>query len=167
MKFLVAILLLGCFPFSHAQKKSINSREFQEEMNLKFKNDDKSPLKPEDRESFSTLEFFPVDTSYIVNAQFVRTPGEISFYMPTTTDRLPEYVKYGELYFKLKGKDLKLNIYQNKELILQEEYADYLFLPFTDLTNGVTTYGGGRYIDLRIPEGNLIEIYFNKAYNQY
>jgi uncharacterized protein (DUF1684 family) len=42
-----------------------------------------------------------------------------------------------------------------------------LFLPFLDNTNGDTTYGGGRYIDLRIPEGDTIEIDFNKAYNPY
>ena len=46
-------------------------------------------------------------------------------------------------------------------------FEDYLFLPFLDDTNGDTTYGGGRYIDLRIPEGNTIEIDFNKAYNPY
>ena len=44
---------------------------------------------------------------------------------------------------------------------------DHLFLPFTDNTNGVETYGGGRYIDLKIPAGNTINIDFNKAYNPY
>jgi hypothetical protein len=49
------------------------------------------------------------------------------------------------------------------------EYADYLFLPFNDASNGKTTYGGGRFIDLEIPAaGNkTIEIDFNKAYNPY
>ena len=167
MRFVVFVLFLGSFSVLLGQENLITSRDFQEEMNLKFKNDESSPLKANHRKTFKALEFFPIDTTYIVTAQFVRTPDEIPFYMPTTTERLPEYVKYGELYFNLKGKDLKLNIYQNKELILQKEYEDYLFLPFTDLTNGVTTYGGGRYLDLRVPEGNLIEINFNQAYNPY
>ena len=167
MKFVLLILFLGIISASMGQETLMSGREFQEEMNLKFKLDEDSPLKPRDRETFTALEFFPVDTAFIVTAKFVRTPSEVPFYMPTTTERLPEYVKYGELYFTLRGKDLKLNIYQNKELILQKEYDDYLFLPFTDLTNGVTTYGGGRYLDLRIPEGNLIQLDFNKAYNPY
>ena len=51
---------------------------------------------------------------------------------------------------------------------MQEEgYEDYLFLPFTDKTNGEETYAGGRYIDLSIPEGDSITIDFNKAYNPY
>jgi uncharacterized protein (DUF1684 family) len=49
----------------------------------------------------------------------------------------------------------------------QEEYRDYLFLPFADLTNGEETYGGGRYLDLTIPTGNTILLDFNKAYNPY
>ena len=167
MKFVLLILFLGILSVSMSQETLMSGREFQEEMNLKFKLDEDSPLKPRDREAFTALEFFPVDTAFIVTAQFVRTPGESPFYMPTTTERLPESVKYGELYFTLQGKELKLNIYQNKELILQKEYEDYLFLPFTDLTNGVTTYGGGRYLDLRIPAGNLIQLDFNKAYNPY
>jgi len=43
-----------------------------------------------------------------------------------------------------------------------------LFLPFTDLTNGTVSYGGGRYIDLKIPEEeDAIVIDFNTAYNPY
>jgi len=49
----------------------------------------------------------------------------------------------------------------------EEEYRDYLFLPFTDLTNGEQTYMGGRYLDLSIPEGDTIVLDFNRAYNPY
>ena len=49
----------------------------------------------------------------------------------------------------------------------REGLEDYLFLPFIDDTNGEESYGGGRYIDLRIPEGDTIVIDFNKSYNPY
>ena len=42
-----------------------------------------------------------------------------------------------------------------------------MFLPFKDKTNGVETYGGGRYLDLTVPDGDSIVIDFNKAYNPY
>ena len=47
------------------------------------------------------------------------------------------------------------------------EFENYLFLPFNDTSNGKTTYGGGRFIDLEIPEkgSKTISIDFNKAYN--
>jgi uncharacterized protein (DUF1684 family) len=41
------------------------------------------------------------------------------------------------------------------------------FLPFTDETNGMESYGGGRYIDLNVPKGNKLIIDFNSAYNPY
>ena len=87
--------------------------------------------------------------------------------MPTTTGRESTEVVYGIAKFTLNGKDHELEIYQSPELITQAEYEDYLFLPFTDNTNGEETYGGGRYLDLRIPKGNKIILNFNKAYNPY
>ncbi len=49
------------------------------------------------------------------------------------------------------------------------QYKDYLFLPFTDDTNGITSYAGGRYIDLRDGDfnNNTLVLDFNKAYNPY
>lgn len=141
--------------------------EFQREQNAKFKDVTTSPLKDKDREHFVGLDFFKFDSAYMVNANFKRTPNERSFKMKTTTERRPEYAKYGELSFSLKGKHFVLNIYQNQDLIQEEGFEDYLFLPFLDETNGVESYGGGRYIDARIPEGTTMVIDFNKAYNPY
>lgn len=140
---------------------------FQNHMNSEFADPEESPLTSEDLKKFKELEFFDIDTSYVVEADFVRTPYESPFAMPTSTDRMPIYVKYGEAYFEIKGRPFKLNIYQNQELITKAEYVDYLFIPFTDKTNGKTSYGGGRYLDMRIPEGNKITLDFNKAYNPY
>ena len=87
--------------------------------------------------------------------------------MKTSTDRLPEYVKYGEAHFTLESKKLVLSIFQSTKHEEQEGYEDYLFIPYTDLTSGDGSYGGGKYIDARIPEGDKIIIDFNKAYNPY
>jgi uncharacterized protein (DUF1684 family) len=141
--------------------------KFQQEINEKFGDPQRTPLSDKDLAEFEGLDFFKIDSAFIVKAHFLRTPAEAPFRMQTTTDRKPVYVKYGELYFKIKGEDFKLNVFQNQELISDPEYYNYLFLPFTDLTNGETTYSGGRYLDLRIPEGDSILLDFNKAYNPY
>ena len=39
-----------------------------------------------------------------------------------------------------------------------EGYEDFLFLPFLDDTNGEESYGGGRYVEGRIPDGDILEI---------
>jgi uncharacterized protein (DUF1684 family) len=141
--------------------------EFQKKQNAKYADPEKSPMLPEDREHFTTLEFFEHNEKYKVVAKFVRTPDENPFEMTTTTDRRPIYVKYGEAHFEMDGKQLKLSLFQYQKLKLKEDYKGQLFLPFNDETNGVETYGGGRFIDLFIPSGDTVIIDFNEAYNPY
>ena len=141
--------------------------EFQKELNEEFRDPETSPLPDRYRKDFESLDFFQPDTNYIVRARFVLTPEALPFMMPTTTDRKSEEVLFGIAHFFLNGKEHQLEIYQNKKLMLQEKYRNYLFLPFTDDTNGETTYTGGRYIDLSIPNENFITLNFNKAYNPY
>ena len=168
MKNLLFILLFVLALSCNGGKEPIpGETEFQKEMNAEYKDASTSPLKDKDRRDFKGLEFFKVDSSYVVKAKFERTPEEAPFEMKTTTDRLPVYVKYGVVTFSLKGKKYQLNVYQNQDLKKKEGYVDYLFLPFLDDTNGEESYGGGRYIDLRIPEGDELTIDFNKAYNPY
>ncbi len=157
-------LLINCAP-----KKQLNTgeTEWQRKMNADFKDATKSPLTEKDRATFTGLDFFKYDSAYVVTASLKRTPEAKKFKMKTSTARLPEYVKYGVVSFKLKGKTYQLNVYQNIGLLEKEGYDDYLFLPFLDDTNGDTTYGGGRYIECRIPEGNTIDINFNEAFNPY
>lgn len=150
-----------------AQDKTETSLKYQQKLNKEFADSISSPLTEEDLKVFKTLDFYPIDNKYIVEAKFVRTKREKVFEMKTTTARLPKYKKYGELYFILDGKNFKLNIYQNIDLIKKPGYKDYLFLPFTDLTCGKESYIGGRYLDARIPKSKTIILDFNKAYNPY
>ena len=87
--------------------------------------------------------------------------------MKTTTSRLPDYVKYGEVQFIIDSQSYTLEVYQSPEIIQRPGYEDYLFIPFTDLTNGETTYDVGRYLEFRIPEAEEVIVDFNKAYNPY
>ena len=158
------LLFLNC---ENKKRYDKNLTPFQKEMNEFFKDASISPLKEKDLKTFRGLDFFVFDSSYVVNAALTRTPDEKSFKMKTTTDRLPEYIKYGTVTFDLFGKSYSLNIYKNLEGINKEGYRDYLFLPFLDDTNGFESYGGGRYIDLDVTEEDNLVIDFNSAYNPY
>lgn len=165
-----SVLLFVAFGFtgcSQNKQPLLGDTEFQREINAEYKDATKSPLKEKDRKVFKTLDFFKFDSTYVVQATLKRTPDEKPFKMKTTTERLPVYVKYGEATFILNDKAFTLNIYQNHELITKEGYEDYLFLPFLDQTNGDTSYGGGRYVDTRIPQDDVLTIDFNTAYNPY
>lgn len=169
MKNFLNILFLLTAGISFAQKSFVKDSviAFQKEINSEYADSTKSPLLKKDLKEFKSLDFYPIDEKFFVNAKFIRTPNEKPFEMPTTTTRKPMYVKYGEAHFTIDGKSFKLNIYQSQDLKKMEKYKNSLFLPFTDRTSGVESYGGGRYIDLEIPEGDSIAIDFNTAYNPY
>ena len=109
--------------------------------------------------------FFPFNESLRIEAKFIKNQSPVPFQMKTTTERLLAYDKYGEAFFEFAGNKYKLSISQFHHVRQIEEYKNLLHLLFTDLTNGEDTYGGGRYIDLRIPSGDTIVIDFNKAHN--
>lgn len=164
MKTIYTIFFLLSFVVSFGQE---TSKEFQENLNKEYANKEESPLMKEDLEHFQSLDFFPIQDKFIVQATFKRTKKEKVFEMKTSTERLPLYRKYGELEFTIDGVLCKLNVYQNMSLFKKPGFKDYLFLPFSDLTSGNESYIGGRYVDLRIQKGNQWIIDFNKAYNPY
>ncbi len=164
--FLITGLAMACnSPLDEAYIESMDIHRAA--INEQFADSARSPLTPEGLAQFNGLEFFPAKPEYFIKARFIPNPDPLSFGMETTTDRRPVYLKYGEAHFEMEGRDIVLEIYQSASLRDMEEFSEYLFLPFKDLTNGVETYGGGRYIDLKIPEGEYIMIDFNKAYNPY
>lgn len=163
-KMLFLLLFLNAVAIS-AQESS--SKEYQEILNKEYEDKNESPLTEENLKTFKGLDFYPISEKFTVQAKFVRTLTEKVFKMKTTGTRTPEYVKYGELIFNLDGKEYKLNLYQNIELVKKEGFADHLFLPFSDLTCGKESYIGGRYIDMKIPKEKTVLLDFNKAYNPY
>ncbi|MEM7036481.1 MAG: DUF1684 domain-containing protein [Bacteroidota bacterium] len=162
-------IVLSSVSFSFAQPKKWKKevRKFQRELNQHYRDKDDSPLKEEDRAHFKKHDFFPVGAEYCVKSKFVRTPDEAQFEMPTVSGKTKPFVKYGEFHFTMQGKKHKLNVYQNLKYVDHPEYGQYLFLPFKDASSGAESYGGGRYIDIKIPEAKTVYVDFNQCYNPY
>jgi uncharacterized protein (DUF1684 family) len=139
----------------------------RKEQEAEFKSKSKSPLPPKNRRRFKHLNYYPINLKYRVNAQFVKTETPDLFKMKTTTERLPDYRKYGEVHFEIDGESFTLEVYQSPDIMKRPGYEDYLFIPFTDLTNGHETYEVGRYLELRIPKDEKVILDFNQCYNPY
>lgn len=135
-------------------------------LDAEFKDSVQTPLPKAERAGFKGLERFPADPAYRIQARFEAQEGAV-FGMRTNSDREPKYRSVGVLHFELEGRPQRLTVYQNIALSQLPDYVNYLFVPFTDLTNGETTYGGGRYIDLQGPLGGKVELDLNRAYNPY
>ena len=169
MRTIIALVFITLFNFCFGQEKFdiVSVEKFQKELNTEYADAKTSPLMSEDLATFKSLDFYPINEKFFVTAKFIRTADEKPFEMKTSTDRKPMYVKYGEAHFIIDGSAFKLNIYRNIELSKKEEYKDYLFLPFSDLTSGKESYIGGKYIDMKTPKGDTIVIDFNTSYNPY
>ena len=159
---LVALLMSNC---KQQKKLNLYDSEFQKKLNAFFKDVTTSPLKPEALKSFESLPFFPIDSSFVTVAKLNRTPNSDFFEMPTSTTRLSKERVFGVLSFEFKSQIYKLNVYQSQISILEGDNT--LLLPFLDDTNGLSSYGGGRYINIVIPESDSILLDFNMAYNPY
>lgn len=167
MKRIITFLLLLLSSGVKAQNSYTDSiRLYREKYKREFLEDSRSPLKAADT---GYLRFFAADENYRVAATFTRTPKAKTFEMPTHSGKLKKYRQYGLLTFKIHDTSQTLEVYQGVDLMKQKGLEDYLFIPFTDMTNYLTTYAGGRYIDLRtgdIKNGKLL-LDFNKCYNPY
>ena len=116
---------------------------------------------PEHRKQFPGLDYYPVDLSH-------RLQGELHIYgrqrqvdVPntdgTTTTPLE---RYGRFVSALDGKDFWLEVYRGLQ-------GGDLTVYFTDETNGITTYGAGRYAAVSRPHGDTYILDFNGAYSPY
>jgi hypothetical protein len=174
----IAILGLGLFIMSCGdtrkdknQERGSYLHEIMREREMKdslFRIPGQSPLPTlSAMDTFAGLRYFPPDSSYRVRAFFERIEDGQPFRMESTGEVQDIYLPYARVHFQIRGEDQVLTVFQNLRLLQQDAYQDYLFIPFRDSTSGRQSYGGGRYLDIRIPESDTIIIDFNKAYNPY
>lgn len=144
-------------------------KNYQKELSESYTDPKTTPLVEEERDNFKGITFFPINEKYIVKANFSPIKDGKVIPFPTSAKKIKNYKEYGVVEFELDGQQHQLTIYQSS--LVMEEYKEHLFLPFMDDTNGVTSYGGGRYLDLSTKDlgtkSKTITIDFNKVYNPY
>lgn len=115
---------------------------------------------------FQGICYFPIDSAFVITATFRKDIGK-KFVMPMTKARTVYYRQYGILTFKIHDTLCELPVYQNMDMRHDKTWKNFLFLPFRDGTTAVSTYGGGRYLDIRIPKNGIWVLDFNRAYHPY
>lgn len=168
---LFLFFILPIFGFTQIKKqqskavKEIN--KFQKDLNKEYSDPKETPLRDNNFAKFKQHPFFPIDLKYRVTAKFIKTENPQPFDLPTSSGKSKSYQEFGKATFELDGKFYALTIYQSLDLMKMEKYKDHLFLPFHDETNNKETYGGGKYMDLKIPSGNTIVLDFNQSYQPF
>ena len=136
----ILILFVLCASCEKKRIHNIHLNEFQKQLNASFKDATTTPFNNSDLKRFRGLDFFQIDSNYIVKAEIMLINNAKKIKLNTSTGS-------------------KLNVIKCAELIF------HLFVPFLDKTNGDQTYGGGRYLDLFQDSTGKITIDFNNSYN--
>lgn len=169
MKFYLSCCFLFSFTlvFSQSEKAYTKSiKKHRKQYKRAFLLSEQSPL---DRKGVKSLQFFTPDPALRVNCTFEKSVDAKPFKMATYDGQPQSYIKYGTVSFDLNGQNYQLALYRNMMGLRMPQQRNKLFLPFKDLSNGESSYDGGRYIDLRLSDiqAGQLQIDFNKAYNPY
>jgi uncharacterized protein (DUF1684 family) len=123
-----------------------------------------SPLPAPARAGFAGLDYFPYDPEFRVLAEAEPTEAE-SLEIAGSSGSTVRFTRFARADFDLAGARHSLELYW------LEGYGGGIFVPFGDTTNGVESYGPGRYVldsvkgaDLGMQDDRLI-LDFNFAYN--
>ena len=134
------------------------------EKNRAFRQSADSPLSTAQKAQFDSLKHYPAQSGFAITATVSRNATPDTVLLPMSDNRTEKYLRWGQVQFKVDDKPLALRLY------LKATGTDStLFVPFTDLTNGRDTYGGGRYLDVPVPkrDAETVELDFNRAYSPY
>lgn len=168
MKKGVVLLLLSLFTFGiHGQNSYKDSIEkYRDGHYGAFINLADGPLSLADK---PYLDFFSPDENYKCDCQVTFTPEAAPITFKTYSNIEKPYKKFAIFQCTVKGESLEISAFTSLLHVNHPVYKNRLFIPFMDYSNGESTYGGGRYLDVQksdIMDGK-ITVDFNKAYNPW
>jgi uncharacterized protein len=154
-------LMAACTPAPAAYPDQIAA--WHAEKDRFMRESPESPIPEDRRAAFGALTYFPIDPAYRVPAALQPAPPGPAVEMPTSTGQRRKMRRVGTLAFTLKGQPLSLGAF------VEADGKDMrrLFVPFGDLTNGLETYQGGRYLDLDRTATGVYDLDFNRAYHPF
>jgi uncharacterized protein len=160
MKYIKWVILLGILAilsYSILNRPSFSSLANKEraEYRSNLLNMESPPLKDDEG-----IQFFEPDEKWIIDAKFEKLPKNENYKMAMTDTSKADAVLMGKLKFEINGKTYALLVFEEGETFM---------LPFKDKTNGLTSYGGGRYVNIlgKDLDPEHIHIDFNQAHNFY
>jgi uncharacterized protein (DUF1684 family) len=139
-------------------------KQFRHQKDQFFATEASAPIPRNERQQFQGLRYFDPDPTYRVEAELVRFDAPEVVQLGTTTGRITEHFRYGEVRFTLDGQECRLTAYKSVDM---EGDSAELFLPFRDATTGQESYGAGRYLEVEEDGSDHLILDFNLAYSPW
>jgi uncharacterized protein (DUF1684 family) len=111
------------------------------------------------RRDFKSLDYFPIDASWIFNARFEAYEPHKRIPIVNILGLEEQMDCPGTLVFQKDGQEQRL------DAVLEDPNDKTLFVMFADRTNGAGSYGGGRFLRVPLPAEGKTRVDFNEAYN--
>lgn len=129
--------------------------------NEEFADPQRSPLPSAVRDTFAGLNYYYPQPELRFRTPLVAVaPGDTVVLTKRKGQQVP-YLRRGLVRFHHAGQDCELTVFGPAD----STQGDFLWLPFYDQTTGHKTYGGGRYLDLKVDGQGMVDLDFNYAYN--
>jgi uncharacterized protein (DUF1684 family) len=120
-----------------------------------------SPLPAARIAEFEGLNYYLPAPGLRFEVPFTAAAGTDTVRLTKRKGQVVPYVKRGTVAFRHDDKVHRLTVFGPATPGGQ----DYLWLPFYDATSRTETYPGGRYLDVTVDAGGLVDLDFNYAYN--
>ncbi|MCC7533311.1 MAG: DUF1684 domain-containing protein [Bacteroidia bacterium] len=125
-----------------------------------------SPLNANEIIHFKGLIYFDANAEFIVNAKFIPITKLVEIELPHTQNKTYTYTNVGILEFNLNNSLYQLTAFSSNYSTKADSIL--IVIPFTDETNGKSTYGGGRLLEFKIAnKAHYTTLDFNYAFNPY
>ena len=105
-----------------------------------FREHPDSPIVAERRATWGGLPWYPYSTAWRVRGVIDPTAARYTFDISLASDGVLRCTRVGQVRFAIAGQSASLALYWF------EGYGGGLWIPFSDASSGVETYGGGRYL---------------------
>ncbi len=154
----------GQFRFDNVDEQGIRA-SFSDAIIEVARRDGHVMIRPRDpnnsvRMGYAGTPTYPPSTDWLATGQLVNDVEPRLITVDATVEGLTHvYKSPGEIVFNLSGQELRLVAFNG-------EKADELFIVFTDMTSGNTSYPACRFLDVDAPDVNgSVTLDFNRATN--
>ena len=160
-KFLKVTILLFILVSCESDSYVEEVKEYREQKDRQFLVLESSPIPAFQKSYFKGLKYFEPNSKGIVQASFLAVESNDTIEFVVNETKTEQYITAGKVEFTLNNMKYSLTAFYGSSSNMNR-----LFVPFADLTSGVTTYGTGRYM-YGLVENGIIELDFNYASNPY
>ena len=135
--------------------------EMRIEKNEQFSAPESSPLPVAEIAGFDGLNYYFPKAELRFRTPFIAEAGTDTVSLTKRKGNVVPYIRRGKVQFSYGGGQHTLPVFGP----VDTSNGNYLWLPYSDLTTGKETYGGGRYLDITLDTEGMVDLDFNYSYN--